>query len=318
MGVNSLPKTVTRQRRGCDLNPGPSAPESSTLTTRLSSHPLGQYLSSLRWQRARRLTELFGASVVEYLLIGRVESDAAHHVADLGTVDQAVSTVPEVEQIKHLFHVCEQQRAVVVCTRDDNGSHFLTRDPRDPWPATHDYSRVMTRDYCSFQSGPLSGSALKIKHHHCHEIACSWNLVNLIMGQRVTSTDPWPTWPTQICWPIVISGPKTRGNEDDSRYLHVFLADRGDSFIIIIIIIITQRLTRPVSIVRMTNRRRRQLGSCHGLCLSVCVWRLCIDVARNLNESNRLRFWCKDCQKVGCFGSNGGTKLPTERETSFV
>ena len=38
MGVNSLPKTVTRQCRGCDLNPGPSAPESITLTTRLSSH----------------------------------------------------------------------------------------------------------------------------------------------------------------------------------------------------------------------------------------------------------------------------------------
>jgi len=39
MGVNSLPKTVTRQRRDCDSNPGPSAPESSTLTTRLPSHP---------------------------------------------------------------------------------------------------------------------------------------------------------------------------------------------------------------------------------------------------------------------------------------
>ena len=40
MGVNSLPKTVTGQRSGCDLNPGPSAaPESSTLTTRLPSHP---------------------------------------------------------------------------------------------------------------------------------------------------------------------------------------------------------------------------------------------------------------------------------------
>jgi len=38
MGVNSLPKTVTRQRHSCDLNPGPSAPESSTLTTRLPSH----------------------------------------------------------------------------------------------------------------------------------------------------------------------------------------------------------------------------------------------------------------------------------------
>jgi len=34
MGVNSLPKTVTRQRL-----PGPSAPESNTLTTRLPSHP---------------------------------------------------------------------------------------------------------------------------------------------------------------------------------------------------------------------------------------------------------------------------------------
>ena len=33
--MNSLPKTVTRQRRGCDLNPGPSAPESSTITTRV-------------------------------------------------------------------------------------------------------------------------------------------------------------------------------------------------------------------------------------------------------------------------------------------
>jgi len=36
--VNSLPRTVTRQRRDYDLNPGPSAPESSTLTTRLPSH----------------------------------------------------------------------------------------------------------------------------------------------------------------------------------------------------------------------------------------------------------------------------------------
>ena len=31
MGVNNLPKTVSQQRRGCDLNPGPSAPESSML-----------------------------------------------------------------------------------------------------------------------------------------------------------------------------------------------------------------------------------------------------------------------------------------------
>jgi len=39
MGVNSLPKTVTRQQHDCNLNLGPSAPESSMLTTRLLSHP---------------------------------------------------------------------------------------------------------------------------------------------------------------------------------------------------------------------------------------------------------------------------------------
>ena len=45
MGVISLPKTVTRQRRGCDLNPGPFAPESSTLTTWLPSHPTRRKIS---------------------------------------------------------------------------------------------------------------------------------------------------------------------------------------------------------------------------------------------------------------------------------
>jgi len=39
MGVNSLPKTVTRQHRGGDLNMGPTVSESSMLTTRLPSHP---------------------------------------------------------------------------------------------------------------------------------------------------------------------------------------------------------------------------------------------------------------------------------------
>jgi len=55
----------------------------------------------------------------------------------------------------------------------------LTRGPRDPWPSTHDYSRVMTPEYCSFQSGPLSGNALKIKHHHCHKILHRNNWIKL-------------------------------------------------------------------------------------------------------------------------------------------
>ena len=36
--MNRLPIRLTRQRRNCDLNPGTSAPKSSTLTTRLQSH----------------------------------------------------------------------------------------------------------------------------------------------------------------------------------------------------------------------------------------------------------------------------------------
>ena len=57
MGVNSLPKTVTRQRRDCDLSPGPPAPESSTLTTRLPSENVAHHYSASltgSWHGARR------------------------------------------------------------------------------------------------------------------------------------------------------------------------------------------------------------------------------------------------------------------------
>jgi len=53
MGVNSLPKTVTRQRCCCDLNSGPTAPKSSTLTTRLPSHPYGAVKRPIIHQRAK-------------------------------------------------------------------------------------------------------------------------------------------------------------------------------------------------------------------------------------------------------------------------
>jgi len=39
MGVNSFPKTVTRQHRGCDLNPGLTVLESSTLTNHSATEP---------------------------------------------------------------------------------------------------------------------------------------------------------------------------------------------------------------------------------------------------------------------------------------
>ena len=48
--MNSLPKAVTRQRRGCDLNPGRSAPESSTLIAKF--HYTDTDTAKLRWVRA--------------------------------------------------------------------------------------------------------------------------------------------------------------------------------------------------------------------------------------------------------------------------
>jgi len=60
-----LPKTVTRQRRGCDLNPGPSAPESSTLTTRLPS----ERMSALRVPQA--MEQASGLRSTSSTLFGR-------------------------------------------------------------------------------------------------------------------------------------------------------------------------------------------------------------------------------------------------------
>jgi len=56
-GENSLPKTVTRQCCNCDLNPGPSASESSTLTSRLSSHPLVMYWHLVDWMCVRVMSQ---------------------------------------------------------------------------------------------------------------------------------------------------------------------------------------------------------------------------------------------------------------------
>jgi len=51
--MKCLPKTATRQRRGCDLNLGPSVPESSTLTTLLPSQPVGLPVLKLGEDRSR-------------------------------------------------------------------------------------------------------------------------------------------------------------------------------------------------------------------------------------------------------------------------
>jgi len=55
MGVNSLPKTVTRQRSECDLNRGPSAPESSTLITRDEAMHTAMFARASAYKQKRLL-----------------------------------------------------------------------------------------------------------------------------------------------------------------------------------------------------------------------------------------------------------------------
>ena len=63
MGVSSLPQTVTRQRRGCDLNPGPSALK-SMLTSRLlrEVHVLSSLLCAGHGGRRRAFSRCCGKS----------------------------------------------------------------------------------------------------------------------------------------------------------------------------------------------------------------------------------------------------------------
>ena len=74
--MNSLPKTVTRQCRDCDLNPGPSAPESSMLTVscRLELSATGPPLA---WGNVAEMTYFeLSESIKSLLLPGLVDFDA--------------------------------------------------------------------------------------------------------------------------------------------------------------------------------------------------------------------------------------------------
>ena len=106
--MSSLPKTVTRQRRGCDLNPGPSATESSTLTTRLlrpterichrkvvQLHTSSVYCTCLRVAAKTGVhkTCAFLASVV-ILRVARPVTEPILRVADAYSVIVRFTTLP--------------------------------------------------------------------------------------------------------------------------------------------------------------------------------------------------------------------------------
>jgi len=105
----------------------------------------------------------------------------------------------------------------------------VTHQSIDPWPATHDYSRVMTPDYCSFQSVPLSGSALKSKHHHCHKILSRNNWIKLTLWLK-------------LCRKSLQCLEKTKSWVNGSRVTHVTHSD-----------LLTHLTCDPLSSLRQTD-----------------------------------------------------------------
>ena len=83
MGVSSLPKTVTRQHRGCYLNPG-----LLRLTTRLPSHPYCLNLSILQ----KTVCVQLPTSAVNVTLLALVTERRAAAPLLLSAVQQSINT----------------------------------------------------------------------------------------------------------------------------------------------------------------------------------------------------------------------------------
>jgi len=113
MGVNSFPKTVIRQRRDCDLNPGPTAPESSTLITRLpKGRPTGRIRPRRNYYWTRRVDFGEAACARRWRRRRRVWSDRTRLYAAARCVVSSFSQGLRVETLLMPRSWCRVVRAV--------------------------------------------------------------------------------------------------------------------------------------------------------------------------------------------------------------
>jgi hypothetical protein len=89
-----------------------------TLTCRQAVAKLAYKLTLMIGSSCGTLTCFLRPAVLQYEFVGRVETDAAHHVAELGAVDHAVATVPEVEQVEYVLDICARNRRTIAVDRD--------------------------------------------------------------------------------------------------------------------------------------------------------------------------------------------------------
>jgi len=104
MGVNSLPKTVTRRLRDCDLNP---APESSTLTTRIPSHPIEWYTwyTSLSILNNAQAPHSYTRSCICKLLIDKTDSHSIQYIKKITPIRFFENFFPKAKYFKPKFYL---------------------------------------------------------------------------------------------------------------------------------------------------------------------------------------------------------------------
>jgi len=86
VGVISLPKTVTRQRRDCDLNPGPSAPESSYEAWGTCSPSTANNFFLLRLGVIQSTTTISYSNTVRHLLATVIETSSFSRISQKAIV----------------------------------------------------------------------------------------------------------------------------------------------------------------------------------------------------------------------------------------
>ena len=146
MGMNSLPKTVTRQCRDCDSNPGPSVPESSTLTTRLpitGEHTHGQTDQTTKWANTREVCTL--KTLVPFFLSFQI-------IILTGSMTRALCCWPE-----HQYQTLISLHCLICINRQSpliiHQLHSSTR----AWQCDNSYDISLYTTLHSF-NGPFSGT----------------------------------------------------------------------------------------------------------------------------------------------------------------
>jgi len=130
MGVNSLPKTVTRQRRVCDFNSGPSAPESSTLTTRLPSHPVFDCLVAT----ARRV-------------LATLNARNTHNAVPVFDMISRRKKTPKTIKWNSVIIVSDDERLQTATCVSNHGSQITTISVIDDTPL---YQRTSNKAICKY------------------------------------------------------------------------------------------------------------------------------------------------------------------------